>query len=436
MRLHDDANFLADADWVIAEQKAHGSRLIVWIIAAALASLVAWAALAKIDEVTRSEGKVIPSRQVQIVQSLDGGIASEILVQEGNQVEKDQLLVRIDPARFISSLRENRSQYLALSAKAARLKAIAENKSFEPPQEVAEEAPHIVVQERTLYETTQAETRTAIAIAKQQLTQRTQELDEVKARRDQAAQSYQLTVRELELTEPLAASGAVADVELLRLRRDVSRYKGERDASAAKIPRLQSAITEAKRKIEEVELTKRNQARTELSETMIKLGTLSEGSVALADRVKLSEIRSPVRGTIKHLLVSTVGGVVQPGKKVVEIVPTDDALVLEARISPQDIAFLRPGQTARVKFTAYDFSVYGGLNAKLEHVGADTESDEQGNAYYRVRVRTDKNYLGEDRLPIIPGMVAEVDILTGKKSILTYLLKPVLRARETALRER
>ncbi len=293
-----------------------------------------------------------------------------------------------------------------------------------------------MVQERTLFETTQAETRTAIAIAKQQLAQRTQELNEVRAHRDQAAQSYQLTVRELELTEPLAASGAVADVELLRLRRDVSRYKGERDASAAKIPRLQSAITEAKRKIEEVELTKRNQARNELSETMIKLGALSEGSVALADRVKQSEIRSPVRGTIKQLLVNTVGGVVQPGKEVVEIVPTDDALVLEARISPQDIAFLRPGQTARVKFTAYDFSVYGGLNAKLEHIGADTESDEKGNAYYRVRVRTDKNYLGEDKLPIIPGMVAEVDILTGKKSILTYLLKPVLRARETALRER
>lgn len=436
MRLHDDSNFMADADWVIAEQKAHGSRLIVWVIAAALATLIVWAALARIDEVTRGEGKVIPSRQVQIVQSLDGGIVSEILVQEGNQVEKDQLLVRIDPTRFVSSLRENRSQYLALSAKAARLKAIAENKPFEPPQEVVDETPHLVVQERTLFETTQAETRTAIAIAKQQLAQRTQELNEVRAHRDQAAQSYQLTVRELELTEPLAASGAVADVELLRLRRDVSRYKGERDASAAKIPRLQSAITEAKRKIEEVELTKRNQARNELSETMIKLGALSEGSVALADRVKQSEIRSPVRGTIKQLLVNTVGGVVQPGKEVVEIVPTDDALVLEARISPQDIAFLRPGQTARVKFTAYDFSVYGGLNAKLEHIGADTESDEKGNAYYRVRVRTDKNYLGEDKLPIIPGMVAEVDILTGKKSILTYLLKPVLRARETALRER
>ncbi|GAB4351491.1 MAG: HlyD family type I secretion periplasmic adaptor subunit [Gammaproteobacteria bacterium] len=432
----DDADFLAEADWVIAEQRARGSRLVVWTVLAAFAALVTWAAFAEIDEVTRGVGKVIPSRQVQVVQSLDGGIVSEIQVSEGDQVEKNQLLVRIDPTRFVSSLRENRTQYLALLAKAARLRAIAEDKPFEPPAEVVKEAPHLIEQERALYEATQAETRAAVAIARQQLDQRRRELDEVKARRDQAARSHELTLRELQLTEPLAASGAVADVELLRLRREVARYQGERDSSAAQIPRLEAAIIEATRKIEEVELTKRNRARNELTETMITLGALGEESVALADRVKQSEIRSPVRGTVKQLLVNTIGGVVQPGQEVVEIVPADDALVLEARIAPRDIAFLRPGQRARVKFTAYDFAVYGGLDARLVQIGADTETDEQGNAYYRVKLRTDRNHIGEERLPIIPGMVAEVDILTGKKSILTYLLKPVLRAKETALRER
>ena len=182
--------------------------------------------------------------------------------------------------------------------------------------------------------------------------------------------------------------------------------------------------------------TRRNLARSELSETNSRLGRLSEGSVALADRVKQSDIRSPVRGTVKQLLVNTVGGVVQPGKELVEIVPSDDKLLLEAKVVPRDIAFLRPGQEALVKFTAYDFSIYGGLKAELVHIGADTITDDKGNAFYIVRVRTNDTTLGEQKLPIIPGMVAEVDILTGKKSILHYLFKPVLRAQARALTER
>lgn len=431
-----DGDFDANADWAIAEQTPQGARIVIWLSVASMVILLLWSAFAVLDEVTRGEGKVIPSRQIQILQSMDGGIVSEILAREGQTVKAGDLLLKVDPTRMVSSLRENQSQYLALLAKGARLRALAEGSRFVPPEEVTQQAPEIVEAERALYESRRAELDATIGVARQQSTQRSQELISVRARREQAAQSYTLTARELEMTRPLVRTGAVSDVELLRLERDVARYRGERDSASSDIPRLESAVAEANRKIQEVELTFRNVARSELSEVNAKLSTLSEGSTALEDRVKQTEIRSPVNGTVKQLKVNTVGGVVQPGKDVIELVPSDDALLLEAKVLPRDIAFLRPGQKALVKFTAYDFAVYGGLEATLEQIGADSVVDEKGNAYFVVRVRTLSNTIGQQKLPIIPGMVAEVDILTGKKTVLSYLLKPILRAKAKALTER
>lgn len=431
-----DHDFDANADWAIAEQTPRGARVLVWLSVATVLVLLVWAGLASLDEVTRGEGKVIPSRQIQVLQSMDGGIVSEILVREGQTVKAGDLLLKVDPTRMVSSLRENRSQYLALLAKAARLKALADGARFIPPEGMDKEAPEIVEQERQLFESRRSELDATVGVARQQASQRTQELVSVKARREQAAQSYTLTARELEMTRPLAKSGAVSDVELLRLERDVARYRGERDSANSDIPRIEAAINEAMRKIQEVELAFRNTARSELSETNAKLSALSEGSTALADRVKQTDIRSPVNGTVKQLRVNTVGGVVQPGKDLIELVPSDDALLLEARVLPRDIAFLRPGQKAMVKFTAYDFATYGGLDATLEHISADSVLDDKGNAFFLVRVRTLSTSLGPQKLPIIPGMVAEVDILTGKKTVLSYLLKPILRAKANALTER
>lgn len=431
-----DRDFDANADWAIAEQTPRGARVMVWLSAGAVFIMLFWASVAALDEVARGEGKVIPSRQVQILQSLDGGIVSEILVREGQAVKIGDLMLKVDPTRMVSSLRENRSQYLALLAKSARLRALAESANFIPPEIVVKEAPEIVLEERRLFESRRAELDATIGVARQQATQRSQELVSVRARREQAAQSYTLTAKELELTKPLVKTGAVSDVELLRLERDVARYRGERDSANSDIPRIESAIAEANRKIQEVDLTFRNIARSELSESSAKLSALSEGSTALADRVKQTDIRSPVNGTVKQLRVNTVGGVVQPGKDLIEIVPSDDALLLEARVMPRDIAFLRPGQKALVKFTAYDFATYGGLEATLEHISADTVVDEKGNAFFLVRVRTLSTDLGPNKLPIIPGMVAEVDILTGKKTVLSYLLKPILRAKASAMTER
>lgn len=431
-----DGDFDANADWAIAEQTPKGARIVIWLSVASVAVLLLWSAFAVLDEVTRGEGKVIPSRQIQILQSLDGGIVSEILAREGQTVKVGDLLLKVDPTRMVSSLRENQSQYLALLAKGARLRALAEGSRFAPPNEVVKQAPEIVEQERSLYESRRAELDATIGVARQQSAQRSQELVSVRARREQASQSYTLTAKELEMTRPLVRTGAVSDVELLRLERDVARYRGERDSANSDIPRLESAVAESARKIQEVELTFRNTARSELSEVNAKLNALSEGSTALEDRVKQTEIRSPVNGTVKQLKVNTVGGVVQPGKDVIELVPSDDALLLEARVLPRDIAFLRPGQKALVKFTAYDFAVYGGLDATLEQIGADSVVDEKGNAFFVVKVRTLSNTIGQQKLPIIPGMVAEVDILTGKKTVLSYLLKPILRAKAKALTER
>ncbi len=430
-----ERDWASDADWARLDQQPLRARALLRWAALVVVALVVWAAYAKIDEVTKGEGRVIPSSQLQVVQAVDGGVVEELRVHEGETVEAGQVLLRIDPTRFVSSLRENRAERLALQARAARLSALSEGKPFEPSAELQQDAPDIVEQERAHFQSSLAGLEAQLGIAKQQLRQRNEELREATGARRNAARSLELTARELAVTKPLASSGAVSEVELLRLERDVNRFRGERDQADAQIARLRAAIREATQKIEDVELSFRNRVRSELSDVSAKLGSLSEGSLALQDRVKHAEVRAPVRGTVKRLLVNTVGGVVQPGAEVVEVVPLDDALVLETKITPRDIAFLRPGQPATVKFTAYDFAIYGGLEAELDQIAADSVIDEEGRAFFVVKVRTLKNSLGEG-LPIIPGMVAEVDILTGKKSILNYLLKPVLRAKANALTER
>ena len=430
-----EQDFMGDADRVILEQEPIRARILLRALFMAFVVFVAWAGLVNIDEVTRGDGKVIPSQQLQVLQSLDGGIVSQILVKEGDVVNAGQVLLQVDSTRFESSVRENRSEYLSLSAKAARLLAIREGKPFDPPADVVAEDPKTVEQERQLYMTANSEVQTQISIARQQLEQRQQELSEAHAKQTQGAQAYESSMKELAVTKPLLASGAVSEMEVLRLQRDVDRFRGERDIATAQISRAQAAVAEASRKIQEVELDFRNTASKEFSETMAKLNALTQTSTGLSDKVKQSSIRSPVRGTVKRLLVNTVGGVVQPGHDIVEIVPLEGKLVLEAKVAPRDIAFLRPGQKAMVKFTAYDFSIYGGLDATLELIGADSVTDERGNTFYTVRVSTTKTSLA-DHLPIIPGMVAEVDIITGQKTILSYLLKPVLRAKQAAMTER
>lgn len=431
----ETTDWAGEADWAQLQQEPLRARALLRVAAWLVVLLLSWAAWAEIDEVTRGEGKVVPTRQLQVIQTVDGGVVDEILVREGQIVEAGQTLLRVDPTRFQSNLGESQASQQALQAKALRLKALTRGSAFNPPDDLERAAPDIVAQERRLHESKRDEIEAQVSMARNQLSQREQESREARARQTQAERGIELLQQELNATRPLVRTGAVSEVEILRLERDLARLKGERDQASAQISRVQAAIAEAQRKIEEVRLNARNQMSAELSETMSKLSALAESGRALADKVAKAELKSPVRGTVKRLLVNTVGGVVQPGKEVVEIVPLDDVLLLEAQIAPQDIAFLRPGLAAMVKFTAYDFALYGGLEAEVESISADSVVDQKGNAFYLIRLRTRKATLG-DKLPIIPGMVAQVDILTGKKTVLAYLLKPVLRAKANALSER
>ena len=435
LRAETGRDWNADADWALLEQEPLRARTLLYLGFVTLLALLVWAAYANIDEVTRGEGKVIPTSQIQIVQSVDGGVVSEILVREGQTVDSGQILLRIDPTRFLSSLRENRSQSLSLQARAERLRSLSEGREFAPSDELVREIPQTIELERALYSSSRDNLNANMSMARQQLEQRQQELNEARSRLNQLVRGLELASRELDVSAPLLARGAVSEVDIMRLEREVVRLTGEREQTSSQIERLQSTIREAREKIQQVEFNFHNQVRAELSDVMGRLAAVTEESSALADRVKHAEVRSPMRGTVQRLLINTLGAVVQPGREVVEIVPLDEALLLEAQISPKDIAFLHPGQEAVVKFTAYDFAIYGGLEATVEHISADTVVDERGNAFYLVRVRTTEATIAEG-LPVIPGMIAQVDILTGKKTILQYLLKPVLRAKANALRER
>ncbi|MDH3393320.1 MAG: HlyD family type I secretion periplasmic adaptor subunit [Desulfobulbaceae bacterium] len=422
----------------IMARSPSGARAIMWSVAALLFIFLFWAAFSDIEEFTRGEGKVIPTSQIQVIQNLEGGILSELLVNVGDMVDKDQLLLRIDKTRFTSSYQESRVSYLALKAKAARLDAETKGTRFIIPPEIAGENSSIGLREQELFDSRQREHATTIVILEEQVKQRVHELEEMQAKQNELNQSYKLLSRELRLTRPLVRQGAVSEVEMIHLERQASQMKGEIASIRKAIPRVQSKVNEAKMSLQEQRLNFANKAKLQLNDVLAKLEGISASSLALEDRLKRTSVRSPVRGIIKQIMVTTVGGVIQPGMNLIEIVPLEDSLLVETKIKPADIAFLRPKQKAMVKFTAYDFTIYGGLEAELENISADSITDERGNSFYLVRLRTTKNYIGSeaDPFPIIPGMVATVDIQTGKKTVLAYLLKPILRAKYMALRER
>ncbi len=433
-----DVNLTTDIRVSIMAQSPRGGSIILWTVALLFIIALVWAYTAEIEEVTRGSGKVIPARQIQIIQNLEGGILSELLINIGDMVEEGQLLLRIDETRFSAPYRESRINYLVLRAKIARLQAETNNTDLVMSEEAKKEEPQISMREQTLFETRKEEIAAKMRILKERETQRQHELTELHAHIKELKQTYRLLKREIALTEPLVAQGAVSEVEVLRLQRQSSQMSGEIKLGELAVPRVESMLQESVSAQEAEVLAFSNKAKAELNEAYARLQSLSASSVALADRLERTAVRSPVRGIINQIMVNTVGGVIQPGMNLVEIVPLEDTLLVEAQIKPADIAFLSPEQPAKVSFTAYDFTIYGGLNAKIEYISADSIQDEQGQSFYLVRVRTNKNYLGleEDPLPIIPGMVTTVDIMTGKKTILSYLLKPILRAQKLALRER
>ncbi|ROL77139.1 hemolysin secretion protein D [Pseudomonas vranovensis] len=429
---------LPEVNKALIEDAPRIVRLTIWGVIGFFLFLGLWANFAIIDEVTRGEGKAIPSSKLQKIQNLEGGIVAQIYAKEGEIVEIGDPLLRLDDTRFVSNVGETEADRLAMALRVERLSAEVEDRPLKIDEEIRKAAPSQAANEESLYQSRRQQLQDEIGGLQEQLVQRQQELREFSSKQGQYRNSLQLLRQEISMSEPLVAQGAISQVEVLRLKRAEVENRGQLDATSLAIPRAESAIKEVERKIDETRGKFRSEALTQLNEARTDLSKAQATGKALDDRVNRTLVTSPVRGIVKQLLVNTVGGVIQPGSDLVEIVPLDDTLLVEARIRPQDIAFLHPGQEAMVKFTAYDFTIYGGLKAKLEQIGADTITDEDKNTFYVIKLRTERSHLGTDDKPllIIPGMVASVDIITGKKSVLSYLLKPIIRARAEALRER
>jgi membrane fusion protein, adhesin transport system len=412
--------------------------MILWIMVLAITWLLVWASFAEIDELARGVGKVIPSKQLQVVQNLEGGIVEDILVDEGEKVNKGQILIKINDTNFASSYEENQLRYDELKAKSIRLEAEVSGTPFSADEQSQKEIPSLVAHELSLYKINQKQLDKNIHILEEQVNQRKNELTEAKAKQKQLKLSYSLIAQEVKITKPLVKSGLVSQVEYLQLSRQANAMKGDLDAVRLSIPRIKSTIKEAQNKIDEVRLEFQHKAKEQLNEVSAEMARILESGAALEDKVNRTFVRSPVNGIVKQLLVNTINGVVQPGMDIVEIVPLQDKLLIETKIKPSDIAYLYPGQKAIVKFTAYDFAIYGGLTGKLTYISSDTIVDEEGNTFYLVRIKTDKNFLEKDgkKYEILVGMVANVDIVTGKKTVMDFILKPILKAKQGALRER
>ncbi|HEX5844641.1 MAG TPA: HlyD family type I secretion periplasmic adaptor subunit [Pseudomonas sp.] len=429
---------LPEVNKALIEDAPRVVRLTIWGLIAFVAFCLLWANFAVVDEVTRGDGKAIPSSRLQKIQNLEGGIVAELFVREGQIVEIGDPLLRLDDTRFASNVGETEADRLSLLLRVERLSAEVQDRELQVSAEVREKAPGLADNEIELFNSRKQQLLDEVAGLEEQLIQRQQELREFASKQGQFRNSLSLLREEIQMSEPLVAQGAISQVEVLRLKRAEVEARGQLEATTLAIPRAESAIKEVERKIDETRGRFRSEALAELNEARTELSKIQSTGKALEDRVNRTLVTSPVRGIVKQLLVNTIGGVIQPGSDLVEIVPLGENLLVEARIRPQDIAFLHPGQEAMVKFTAYDYTIYGGLKAELEQIGADTVTDEEGNSFYVIKLRTNKSHLGtaENPLLIIPGMVASVDIITGKKSILSYLLKPIIRARSEALRER
>jgi adhesin transport system membrane fusion protein len=435
----EDIEFMGETAAAALQGPPAYSHVLVWGTFAFVVAFVVWASFATLGETTVGEGKVIPSSQIQVVQNLEGGIVSDIKVRIGDVVRKNQVLMLIDDTRYASSFQENKVKGDALTAKIARLSAEVSGRNFELPAKFVKDNPDLAERELTLFRSRQAEFGANTAALRQQIDQRAQELKEKRARQGQITTSLEILNKELNMSRPLVKAGAMSEVELLRLERQQNDLVGELESTKITIPRLDAAVVEARSKLESYVAKFRNDALAELNQVRAEQEGSAATSVALKDRVERAVVRSPVTGTVKSVKVTTVGGVVQPGSELLEIVPLEDNLLVEARVKPRDIAFLRPGQEAMVKITAYDFSIYGGFPAKLENISADSITDEKkGDSYYLVRVRTTSTTPERQTKPlaIIPGMTATVHIHTGEKTFLQYLLKPIIKTKELAFRER
>jgi membrane fusion protein, adhesin transport system len=406
-----------------------------------------WAYFSKIDELTRGEGKVIPSEKIKTIQSLDGGLISEILIKEGSIIKEGQPLMKIDTTRFEASLEENKQTYYHLLVTKARLDVESKLDLDEDiPQinyseEVLQNAKIFAMNDRKLFTSRVEELKSTVKTFKIQLKQKEQEINELNSKSHQLRRSIALVREEASTMEQLVARKSKSKVDLLKIKKELAQLEGDLQNTYVSIPRAKYAIEEAKNKIVEKSKTFRAEASNELQKINTEIKKYESKLVSDEDKLDKTVLVSPVDGIVKQINVNTIGGVVKSGMELIEIVPQSDILLVEAKIDPKDIAFINPQQRAIVKITAYDFSIYGGLEGQIVEISADSivdKNDKNQKSYYKVVIKTERNYLekNKQKLPIIPGMITTVDIITGKKSILDFIMKPILKTKANALHER
>lgn len=409
-----------------------GARLIIVASAVAFALFLIWSSLAQVDEVTRGQGKVIPSSKLQVITAADPATVSQIFVHSGQEVKKGQLLVRLDNPESESELGQIKAETESLQARAARLAAEGTGKS------VACEGSDCS-NEEALQAVGQAALRSKVAALQATADQARRDAAEAQATGSSLQASLQLAQHQVQMLEPLAAKHIVPQTDLLDKKKEVVDLQGRIAAANEQQGKALAAVREAEAQAAQAQFEFKQQALDERSQVESKIAVNQQSLLGAEGKLNRTEIRSPVDGVVNDVQVTTIGGYVQPGQKIMEVVPKGEKLLIETRVKPSDIAFIRVGDRALVKVTAYDFSIYGGLEGKVVQVSADSIYDEnEKQAYFTVVVQTDKSYLetAGHRLPITPGMMTDTQIITGRKSVLTYLLKPVLKARSDALTER
>lgn len=413
--------------------------LLVRTTGALLLCLLVWAYFAILDEVTRGDSRVIPSRQMQVLQTLEGGLVEKILVREGAVVQQGEILMRIDDTNFSAQFGEVRERRASLAAKVARLGAESSGvQTLTFPEQLAKDAPKAIEAERSVFDARLRKLQQDIEVLSQQVAQKRAEQVELKAQEKRLIQNLDLLGREITLTRRLFQQKIVPEIEMLRMERQFTELRGQLEVARASIVKAETGVQEAMARKDGIVSTFRAAAEEELSKAAADLAVVEETIRAAQDKVRRTDLRSPVYGIVNKVNVTTIGAVVQPGQAVMEIVPLEDTLLVEGNVRPADIAFIRPGQDAVVKISAYDSTIYGSLQGKVERISADTIMTEQKETFYRVVVRTTKNHLGSEQtpLPIIPGMVGTVEVLTGRKSVLNYVLKPARKVASEAMRER
>lgn len=433
----EDLEFMSDTSAAMLIRTPRGGRLLISVMFLAIVSAIVWANFAELDEITRGSGKIIPSSRLQIIQNLEGGILKELYVKEGQRVLAGEALLQLDDTQFKVSYREGAIEYYGSLAKSYRLKAELDGDELLFPA-VLDKHESYTSREMDVYIQRAATLHGELDIVEKQSTQAYHSLTAAHAQYGFLSKSYQLGAKELKLTMPMAEQGIISQVELLQLEQKVNDLDAERRMVQLSIPKLEAAYEEIIARKEEVAMKFREEVVQELKDIEVDIEQLATIQTGMKDQVTRTLVVAPLTGIIKKIDVTTIGGIVQPGMKMMEIVPIEDSLLVEVNINPKDIGFVRYGMKAVVKLTAYDYAIYGGLEGVVEHISADTIQNKDEESFYVIRIRTKKSYLGNTsvRLKIIPGMHTSVDIITGKKTVMQYLLKPVLRAKQNALTER